>query len=182
MALNATAGNASAAAPENISSALNLARGGWSLGGDKVWGSGSGMESINGDNVGYYDQGMAVANSYCGGSSCALITNPSGHRTVDQFHIHFVHYGGYGSGLKQQLEDAACLSDGWQRAGPCGGRARFFYGFPGVFSAAMGGGGIGHASVIAWPGSCGGRGTIVELAYGCSIEHQIRGDYDPSRR
>lgn len=41
---------------------------------------------------------------------------------------------------------------------------------------------IGTASVIAWLASRGGRGTMVELAFSCSIEHPIRGDYDPSHR
>merc|ERR1712187_884452 len=157
--------------------------GGWHQGGDKMWGSGAGLESINSGNVGYYDQGMDAAHARCGGASCALIANPPGHRTVNTFHIHFVHYAGYGSSLKSKLEGEVCGKDGWQSGDlPCGGKAIFLPGFPGVFSAAMSGGDIHHASVIAWPESCGGSGTIVELAYGCSIEHQIRGDYDPSRR
>merc|ERR1712187_682751 len=32
--------------------------GGWHQGGDKMWGSGAGLESINSGNVGYYDQGV----------------------------------------------------------------------------------------------------------------------------
>merc|ERR1711972_1001908 len=141
---------------------------------------GGGLESINSGNVGYYDQGMYAAHARCGGSGCALIVNPPGHRTVNQFHIHFVHYEGYGSSLKQKLEGEVCGKSGWHGGGlPCGGKAAFFSGFPAVFSEAMTAGGFAHASVIAWPASCGGSGTIVELAYGCSIEHQIRGDYDP---
>jgi len=163
--------------------ALLLMSGGWHQGGDKVWGSGAGVESISWGNVGYYDAGMYAARARCGDAGCALIVNPPGHRTVNQFHIHFVHYHGYGANLKRTLESKVCGRSGWQGGGlPCGGRAAFFSGFPGVFSKAMTGGGLHHASVIAWPSSCGGRGTIVELAYGCSIEHQIRGDYDPSRR
>jgi len=157
--------------------------GGWYQGGDKMWGGGSGLESINSGNVGYYDQGMYAAHARCGGSGCALIVNPPGHRTVNQFHIHFVHYEGYGSSLKQKLEGEVCGKSGWHGGGlPCGGKAAFFSGFPAVFSEAMTAGGFAHASVIAWPASCGGSGTIVELAYGCSIEHQIRGDYDPRYR
>ena len=50
------------------------------MGGDKLWGSGSGVESINGGNVGYDNSGMYAARGRCGGSSCALIVNPPGHR------------------------------------------------------------------------------------------------------
>jgi len=157
--------------------------GGWYQGGDKMWGGGAGLESISSGNVGYYDQGMAAAHARCGGAGCALIVNPPGHRTVNQFHIHFVHYAGYGSSLKRRLEGLVCGKDGWRGGSlPCGGKAAYFSGFPGVFSEAMTAGGFQHASVIAWPASCGGSGTIVELAYGCSIEHQIRGDYDPRYR
>merc|ERR1712194_206526 len=158
--------------------------GGWSRGGDKMWGSGRGMESINHGNVRYYDAGMHAARSRCGGAGCALITNPPGHRTVNRFHIHVVHFRAYGRGLKAKLESKLCGSAGMWRSGglPCGGRAAFFHGFPGVFSKAMTAGSIASASVITWPSSCGGSGTIVEVAYGCSIEHQIRGDYNPRRR
>merc|ERR1712066_1105204 len=163
--------------------ALAASGGGWRRGGDKMWGSGAGMESINSGNVQYYNSGMDAARGQCGGPGCALIVNPPGHRTVNTFHIHFVHYGGYGRSLKSKLEAEACGKDGWHSGGfPCGGKAKFLPGFPGVFSAAMSGGDIHSASVIAWPESCGGRGTIVELAYGCSIEHQIRGDYNPNKR
>mmetsp|Transcript_59976 Transcript_59976/g.165867 ORF Transcript_59976/g.165867 Transcript_59976/m.165867 type:complete len:253 (+) Transcript_59976:88-846(+) len=156
---------------------------GWSQGGDKVWGAGTGIENINSGNVGYYNQGMYMARARCGGSHCALIVNPPGHRSVQVFHIHFVHYAGYGASLKHRLEGKVCRAGGWHGGGlPCGGRAAFFPGFPGIFSAAMSGGSIRGASVIAWPSSCGGRGTIVQLAFGCSIEHQIRGDYNPNHR
>jgi len=157
--------------------------GGWYQGGDKMWGSGTGVESINSSNVGYYDQGMDAAQARCGGADCALIVNPPGHRTVDTFHIHFVHYASYGTNLKHGLETLVCGKGGWHNGTlPCFGKAAYFPGFPGIFSEAMTGGSIQHASVIAWPESCGGAGTIVELAYRCSIEHQIRGDYDPSYR
>jgi len=178
---DAWAGNASAAAFD-ARQAL-LAGGGWSQGGDKMWGSGTGVESINADNVAYYDEGMDEAHARCGGSSCALIVNPAGHRTVNTFHIHFVHFESYGSSLKRKLESEVCLKEGWQSGGqPCSGRAAFFPGFPGVFRQAMAAGSIADATVIAWPAACGGRGTIVEVGYGCSIEHQIRGDFDPSAR
>merc|ERR1712060_923783 len=99
------------------------------------------------------------------------------------FHIHFVHYAGYGKSLKSKMGGEVCGKDSWHSGGlPCGGKAKFVPGFPGVFSAAMSGGNIAHASVIAWPASCGGSGTIVEIAYGCSIEHQIRGDFNPRMR
>jgi len=158
-------------------------RGGWGVGGDKMWGSGRGVEDINSGNVGYYNGGMYAARNRCGGSGCALIVNPPGHRTINQFHIHFVRYAGYGSNLKGRLERRVCGKSGWRSGGlPCHGKAIFKSGFPGIFSVAMSGGGLRHASVIAWPGSCGGSGTIIELAYGCSIEHQIRGDFNPALR
>jgi len=156
--------------------------GGWYAGGDKVWGSGAGVENVNSGNVGYYNSGFSAARGHCADSGCALIVNPPGHRTVNKFHIHFVRYHGYGSSLKSRLSSATCRSSGWHGGFPCGGKAKFFSGWPGVFSAAMSGGSIHSASVIAWPSSCGGRGTIVQIAYGCSIEHQIRGDYNPAKR
>lgn len=172
-------GNASADGVE----ALLLMSGGWHQGGDKMWGSGTGIEVVTGGNARYYDAGMYAARSRCGGAGCALIVNPPEHRSVQQFHIHFVHYQSYGANLKRTLEGKVCGRDGWHSGGlPCGGRAAYFPGFPGVFSKALAGGGMHHASVIAWPAACGGRGTIVELAYGCSIEHQIRGDYNPRYR
>merc|ERR1712050_480353 len=76
--------------------------GGWHQGGDKMWGSGAGLESITSSNVGYYGQGMYAAHARCGGAGCALIVNPPGHRTVNTFHIHFVHYASYGSNLKRK--------------------------------------------------------------------------------
>jgi len=163
---------------------LLLMRGGWYPGGDKLWGSGRGMESITSRNVHYYDKGMFSARARCGGPNCALIVNPQGHRTVNQFHIHFVSYQHWGATLKRRLEKRVCKRRGsWVGGGlPCGGKAAYFPGFPGVFSKAMIGGGLHHASVIAWPMSCGGKGTIVQLAYGCSIEHQIRGDFNPRYR
>jgi len=63
----------------------------------------------------------------------------------------------------------------------CGGRAAFFSGWPGVFTKALSQS-ISGASVIVWPMSCGGSGTIIEVAHGCSIEHRIRGDYNPNHR
>jgi len=157
--------------------------GGWHQGGDKLWGGGTGVESINSRNIGYYNRGMYAARSRCGGSSCALIVNPAGHRSIQHFHIHFVHYAAYGAHLKHRLEKRVCGHGGWRGGGlPCHGKAAFFSGFPAVFSKARTGGGMRHASVIAWPGACGGRGTIVQLAYGCSIEHQIRGDFDARYR
>jgi hypothetical protein len=179
MAEELSEGNAS----EGDVEALLLMSGGWHQGGDKMWGSGAGVESIRFGNVGYFNAGMYAARSRCGGAGCALIVNPPGHRTVNQFHIHFVHYRSYGADLKRRLEREVCGKSGWRGGGlPCGGRAAYFPGFPRVFSKAMGAGGLQHASVIAWPASCGGRGTIVEMAYGCSIEHQIRGDYNPRYR
>eukprot|EP00933_Yihiella_yeosuensis_P039088 TRINITY_DN3303_c0_g2_i1.p1 TRINITY_DN3303_c0_g2~~TRINITY_DN3303_c0_g2_i1.p1 ORF type:complete len:239 (-),score=61.48 TRINITY_DN3303_c0_g2_i1:379-1095(-) len=162
---------------------IEVKKGEWFQGGDKVWGNGRGVENVNAGNVGYYNRGFYAARAHCGGAGCALMVNPPGHRTINIFHIHFVHYRGYGASLHHRLESKTCGHGGWHGGGlPCGGRAKFFPGFPGVFSAAMGGGNVHHASVIAWPGSCGGRGTIVQLAFGCSIEHQIRGDFNPKFR
>jgi len=156
---------------------------GWSQGGDKMWGRGTGIESINSGNVHYYNKGMYEAHRKCGGPGCSLIVNPPGHRSKNVFHIHFVHYQSYGASLKQKLEDRVCGRSGWHSGGlPCHGKAAFFPGFHSIFSEAMTGGSIHHASLIAWPMSCGGSGTIVELAYHCSIEHQIRGDYNPHFR
>jgi len=167
--------------------------GGWFLGGDrdKMWGFGTGVEVIDSSNIGYYDHGMAEAHSRCGGSDCVLIVNPPGHRTKENFHIWFFQYDGlakqrpgYGGHLKKKLESRICGEEGWVAGGlPCHGKAAFFSGFPNVFSkAAETSAGVHHASVIAWPGSCGGKGTIVQLAYGCSIEHQIKGDFDARYR
>jgi len=156
---------------------------GWSQGGDKMWGHGAGIEVVNSGNVHYYNKGMYEARSRCGGPTCALIVNPPGHRSKNVFHIHFVHYHSYGHSLKHKLESRVCGRPGWHHGGmPCHGKAAFFPGFHSIFSKAMTGGSIHHASLIVWPESCGGRGTIVELAYGCSIEHQIRGDYNPAFR
>merc|ERR1719382_1858826 len=159
-------------------------KGGWAEGGGKVWGNGAGVEVVNGGNAAYYDQGMNAAKAYCPTAGCALVVNPPGHRTVNTFHIHHIHFASYGRSLKSRLEAKTCTALGrWQSGGfPCGGKAIFVSGWPKVFNVAMSGGSISHASVIAWPMACGGRGTIVELAFGCSIEHQIRGDFNPSRR
>lgn len=156
---------------------------GWSQGGDKVWGRGTGIEIVDWDNVDYYNRGMDEARRRCGGPGCALIVNPPEHRSKNVFHIHFVHYKGYGHSLKRSLEARVCGRSGWHHGHmPCHGKAAFFPGFPGIFSKALDDGSIRHASLIAWPEACHGEGTIVEVAYGCSIEHQIRGDYNPSKR
>jgi len=171
------------ATENSLQDLASTGRGGWYGGGDKVWGHGHGIEEVNHGNARYYNRGMDAARSRCGGASCALIVNPRGHRSVQTFHIHFVHFAGYGAHLKHRMEALVCGHHGWRRGGlPCSGKAAYFPGFPNVFSAGMTGGGMGSASLIAWPSSCGGRGTIVQLAYGCSIEHRIRGDYNPRRR
>jgi len=177
---DAQADNVSAGA---VHASQVLLAGGWSQSDDKMFGNGTGVESINASNVGYYDQGMDAAHARCGGSGCALIVNPPGHRSINLFHIHFVHFESYGASLKSKIEGQVCGRAGWQSGDlPCGGRAAYFPGFPRVFREAMTTGSITNSSVIAWPSACGGSGTIVELAYGCSIEHQIRGDYDPNHR
>merc|ERR1719188_1251913 len=135
-----------------------------------MWGSGFGVETVSFGNRHYYDDGMYRARRICGDKGCALIVNPPKHRTVHRFHIHSVHFARYGAKLKRELEGNVCGRSGWHRVGPCGGKAAYFNGFPPVFSKALGGGGLKGASVIAWPTSCAVRGTIVQLAYGCSLE------------
>merc|ERR1719414_2530422 len=113
--------------------------------------------------------------------------NPMHHRSKQIPHIHsFRTKGTYGPRLLEKLERTVCGTVGWQKPGlPCNGQAAFFYGFPGIFSKAMTSttsGSLAHAGVIAWPSACGGAGTIIELNYHCSIEHQIRGDFDPNHR
>jgi hypothetical protein len=153
---------------------------GWGWGGDKVWGNGRGIETAS---AGSLNGGFSAARRGCGGSGCAQIINPPGHRSINRIHIHSVHYGGYGHSLKSRLEHMTCHGGGWHSGGlPCHGKARFYPGSPGVGSAAMSSGNIQHATVVSWPGACGGRGTIVQVGYGCSIEHQIRGDYNPRLR
>jgi len=167
----------------DVSAMVAAAGGDWRVGGDKMWGAGSGIEAVNGGNVGYYDSGMDAARAHCGGAGCALIVNPPCCRSVNRFHIHFVHFRSYGQDLKAKAETLTCHAPGvWQSGSlPCGGSAAFFSGWPGVFSKALSQS-ISSASVIAWPMSCGGRGTIIEVAHGCSIEHRIRGDYNPNHR
>lgn len=159
--------------------------GGWSWGGDKIWGRGAGTESIHESNVGYYNAGMSAARGRCGSAGCALLINPVGHRTVNVVHIHEIHFKSYGARLKDKMESKVCDQSGWHGGGlPCNGKAAFFPGWPGVFSKALAytHGNIAHDTVIAWPESCGGRGTIVSIHGHCSIEHQIRGDFNPRYR
>lgn len=155
--------------------------GGWSWGGSKVWGHGTGTESIHEGNVDYYNAGMSTARGRCGHSGCALCINPIHHRSVNKIHIHEIHYKGWGASLKAKMERVVCGNPGWHHGHfPCGGKAAFFPGWPGVFTEALyENEDLSHVSVIAWPEACGGGGTIVELAYSCSIEHQIRGDFNP---
>lgn len=133
-----------------------------------------GMESINGGNVGYYDNLMNAAWSHCGSSSCVIITNPKGFRTQSRFHIHYRHQSGYGKSLKSKMEHKVCHEGGWQHGGfPCGGKAKYFSGHVAPMSAAMSAGGIHGAGVSIWPQACGGGGTILLVTYHCSIEHSI---------
>eukprot|EP00933_Yihiella_yeosuensis_P035713 TRINITY_DN292_c2_g1_i1.p1 TRINITY_DN292_c2_g1~~TRINITY_DN292_c2_g1_i1.p1 ORF type:complete len:298 (+),score=40.31 TRINITY_DN292_c2_g1_i1:93-896(+) len=142
----------------------------------KVWASSRrihGAESCRGGTLKYCNGLMYRARSMCGGPNCVLITNPPGHRTREIFHIHAYHFNGRGAALKRQMMARVCRKRGWLSGGfPCAGRAKYFPGFPPVFSVAFG---VSHglrASITAWPGSCGG-GTIVLVSYGCSIEHSI---------
>lgn len=130
-----------------------------------------GIESCYGANIGYCNALMYRAHGACASSGCVQIVNPPGHRTRTPLHIHSYHYNGRGAGLKRHMSKMVCRSPGWHGGGlPCGGKARYFPGYPPVFSVARGAGSISHASVTAWPGSCGG-GTIVLVSFGCSIEH-----------
>jgi len=163
--------------------------GGWTWGGDKVWGwgpvAGHGVEDISTSNVDFYDKGMKKALSHCGGPGCSLIMNAPHHRSKEVPHIHAVPLNStYGDDLHKKLERKTCGSTGeWKKGGlPCNGKAAFFSGFSDVLENAMTSGDLAHASVMVWPYSCGGSGTIIETAYHCSIEHQIRGDFDASRR
>jgi len=168
------AGNTSGLLQDGDASNLTL-QAGWRVGGDKVWGSGSGIESVSSS---YCDSGFAAAHSHCGGAGCALMINPPGHRSINHIHIHFAHYhGSYSANLIRRLESSVCHSSSWHSGFPCGGKAKFYPGFPGACSAAASQGSLSHATVVAWPGACGGSGTIVEVGYHCSIEHQIRGDF-----
>jgi len=172
-------------APDSDESNATLGSCGWWLGGDKLWGCGDGLEVVTEDNKKYYDAGMYAAKKRCGGPECCLIVNPMHHRTVEQFHIHFFRYqGSYAENLKARVEKMTCGKDGeWQHGHlPCHGKAAFFSGYPYVFTEVMKQGDISHQSIIVWPSSCGGKGAIIELAGHCSIEHQIRGDFDASKR
>merc|ERR1712039_1163129 len=61
MASNLSEGNVS----EDGVEALLLMSGGWHQGGDKMWGSGTGVESISHHNVGHFNAGMYAARSRC---------------------------------------------------------------------------------------------------------------------
>jgi len=141
----------------------------------QVWGRSGvpGIESCYGSTSRYCDSLMYRAHSGCADSGCVLIVNPAGHRTRTPLHIHAYHYNGRGAALKKQMSRKVCKRGGWYHGGfPCRGKARYFHGFPAVFSVAKGAGSISHASITAWPSSCGG-GTIVLVSQGCSIEHSI---------
>mmetsp|Transcript_5834 Transcript_5834/g.16903 ORF Transcript_5834/g.16903 Transcript_5834/m.16903 type:complete len:278 (-) Transcript_5834:114-947(-) len=138
----------------------------------------AGMESINGGNAHSYDYLFGVARRYCGGPGCVLMTNPVGHRTQDQLHIHFRRTSMMGPVMQSRLQAATCHEDGWVpfHAGCCGcghSKARAFHGFPGVFSAvasAFGGGSLSSVGISVWFG-CGK--TIVLATTHCSIEHSV---------
>mmetsp|Transcript_25619 Transcript_25619/g.77332 ORF Transcript_25619/g.77332 Transcript_25619/m.77332 type:complete len:286 (+) Transcript_25619:78-935(+) len=138
-----------------------------------------GMEAINGHTAGHWDFLWGAARSQCGSDSCVLITNPVGHRTQDQMHIHFRHYNGAGAALKGRLERAVCGKRGWRHFSECGSaKARLFSGMPGVFSTvahAYGGGSLANVGITVWfTHRCGGgQKTIVLATTHCSIEHTI---------
>lgn len=139
-----------------------------------------GMESINLGNAGRYDPLMYRAHQQCGGIHCVLITNPYGHRTQDQLHIHYKGYNPTaGSALKARLEKSICNTGGWRYFSECGAaKAKVFGHFPRVFSEvamAFGGGSLKNVGITVWQTEkCGGGvKTIVLAASHCSIEHSI---------
>lgn len=133
-----------------------------------------GIESINRGNVRYFDSLMGAAYSHCHAANCALLINPPGYRSQNRLHIHFRLLNRPGADLKRKLESAVCGSGGWHSGEfLCQGKAKYFAGFPAVFSVAMGSGSIASSTVIAWPRSCGGRGTIIMVAPSCTLEHKI---------
>jgi len=137
-----------------------------------------GMEAINGGNARSYDYLFGVARSRCGDPGCVLMTNPVGHRTQDQLHIHFRRMIKMGPAMKTSLEAATCHASGWVPFSPhccgCGhGKARAFSGYPGVFSEvakAFGGGSLGSVGISVFFG-CGK--TIILATTHCSIEHSV---------
>lgn len=137
-----------------------------------------GMEAINGGNAHNYDYLFGVARSLCGDPGCVLMTNPVGHRTQDQLHIHFRRFNKMGPSLKARLEDATCNAGGWVPFSPkccgCGhSKARAFRGYPRIFSevaSAFGGHSLASVGISVWFG-CGK--TIVLATTHCSIEHSV---------
>lgn len=140
----------------------------------------TGMEEINGGNAGQYDFLMSVSRDQCGSPNCVLITNPVGHRTQEQLHIHYRHYDAGGAAMKSRLESALCGTSGWQPFHQCSsGKAKLYSEFPAVFSevsAAYGGGSLARVGITVWfTTACGGGGvkTMVLATTDCSIEHSI---------
>mmetsp|Transcript_34429 Transcript_34429/g.97817 ORF Transcript_34429/g.97817 Transcript_34429/m.97817 type:complete len:302 (+) Transcript_34429:54-959(+) len=139
----------------------------------------TGTEEINGGNARDYDFLFNVAKNQCNGDHCVLIVNPMHHRTQEQLHIHFRKYSGDGDNMKAALEKATCSGGGWTsfHTHGCGsGKAKFFRGFPKVFSEVAevyGGGNLASVGIQVWPGSCGRTGYIVQTTTHCSIEHSI---------
>jgi len=140
----------------------------------------TGTEQINGGNARDYDFLFDVAKKHCSGDHCVLIVNPMHHRTQEQLHIHFRHFSGEGDNMKAVLEKVTCSKVGWTsfHTHGCGsgGKARFYSGFPRVFSevaGAYGGGSLASVGIQVWPGSCGRGGYIVQTTTHCSIEHSI---------
>lgn len=137
-----------------------------------------GMESINGGNAGSFDFLMSAARARCSSQNCVLITNPVGHRTQEQLHIHYRYYNGGGAHLKRQLERTLCGTHGWRHFHSCGhAQARLYSGFPGVFSAvaaAYGGGSLANVGISVWSTTaCGGYKYMILATTHCSIEHSI---------
>lgn len=138
----------------------------------------AGTEGIHGGNARQYDYLFGVARGRCGDPRCVIMTNPLGHRTQDQLHVHYRHYVGLGPSMKARLEAATCRRGGWVpfSTGCCGcgySKARAYSYFPGVFSEvahAFGGGSLGSVAISVWFG-CGR--TIILASTHCSIEHSV---------
>jgi len=138
----------------------------------------TGMENINGHSAGSFDYLMSAAKDRCSGPSCVLITNPVGHRTQSQFHIHYRHYNEGGAAVKRDLERALCGTSDWTTFWKCGAaKARIYDNYPAVFTEvarAYGGRSLGNIGVSVWfTTACGGYKTMILATSYCSIEHSI---------
>lgn len=138
----------------------------------------TGMEDINSGDAGSLDYLMNAAMHHCSGTNCVLMTNPIGHRTQDQLHLHFRYLTKGGPSLHHRLEQALCGTHGWHYFHECGaGKARIYDHFPRVFTEvahAYGGGSLAHVGIsVFFTRACGGYKTMILATSYCSIEHSI---------